>query len=97
MSLLKLTPEKISQLTKNDTLCNHIITLLQCSSPEDYFTDTMDILHKKVIDFHSTFSSVVIPKILTKYLLHALYDSLGHVGATKLYHFIKRLYYFPGM
>ena len=57
----------------------------------------MGILHKKVIDFNNTFSSVVIPKILIKYLMHASHDSLGHVGAIKLYHFLKRLYYFQGM
>ena len=57
----------------------------------------MDILHKKVIYFNSTFSAVVIPQILIKYLLHASHDSLGHFGAMKLYHFNKRLYYFQGM
>ena len=36
---------------------------------------TMGILHKKVIDFNSIFSSVAIPKILIKYLLHASHDS----------------------
>ena len=40
---------------------------------------------------------MVIPQILIKYLLHASHDSLGHVGATKLYHFLKRLYYSQGM
>ena len=57
----------------------------------------MGILHKKVIDFNSTFSSVVVPKIIIKYLLPTSHDSLGHDGATKLYYFLKRLYYFQGM
>ena len=43
------------------------------------------------------FSAVVIPQILIKYLLHASHNSLGHVGAMKLYHFLKRFYYFQGM
>ena len=54
----------------------------------------MGILHKKVIDFNSTFLAVVLLQILIKYLLHASHDLLGHAGATKLYHFIKSLYYF---
>ena len=29
---------------------------------ENYFTDAMGILHKKTIEFNSTFSSLVIPK-----------------------------------
>ena len=36
-------------------------------------------------------------QVLIAYLLHASHDSLGHVGATKLYHFLKQLYYFKGM
>ena len=55
------------------------------------------ILHKKVINFNCTFSVIVIPQIRIKYLLLASHDSPGHVGATKLYHFLKRLYYFQGM
>ena len=43
-----------------------------------------------------TFSAIGIPQILIKYLLHASHNSLGHIGATKLYHFLKRLYYFQG-
>ena len=54
------------------------------------------------------FSAAVIPQILIKYLLHAshyifkyllhaTHDSLGHVGAMKSFHFLKRLYYFQGM
>ena len=56
---------------------------------ENYFVDAMGIPHKKVVDFNSVFSAVVVPQILIKYLLHASYDSVGHVGATKLYHFLK--------
>ena len=40
---------------------------------------------------------MVIPQILIKYLLHASHDSLGHLGATQLYHIPKRLHYFQGM
>ena len=97
MSLPELTPEKIIKLQKNDTFCNNIIHHIHCNTNKNYFTDAMGISHKKVIDFNRTFSSVVIPKILIKYLLHASHDSLGHIGATKLYHFFKRLYYFQGM
>ena len=57
----------------------------------------MGILHKKVVDFNSIFSAVVLPQILKRYLLHASHDSLRHVGTTKLYYFLKWLYYFQGM
>ena len=97
MSLPELIPEKIINLQKDDTFCNTIVHQIHCNIKENYFKDAMSILHKKVIDFNSTFSSVEVPKILIKYLLHASHDSLGHIGATKLYHFPKRLYYFQGM
>ena len=41
----------------------------------------MGILHKKVINFSSTFSAVVIPQILIEYLLHTAHNSLGHTEA----------------
>ena len=57
---------------------------IDCSKHNNYLKDASDILHKKVTEFNSTFSAVVIPQILIKYLLHASHDSLGHVGATKI-------------
>ena len=68
-----------------------------CSKYEDYFKDARGVLHKKVIDFNSVFSAVFAPQILIKYLLHASHDSLGYVGAIKLYHFRKGFYYLKGM
>ena len=92
MSLPELTPDKV---TLQDTFCNNILTNMHCNSHDKYFTDPMGILHKTLVDLNSTFSSIVVPKMLIKYLLHAFHNSLGHIGAMKLYHFIKRLYYFP--
>ena len=66
-------------------------------SYNNYLVDATGILHKKVIGFNSTFSALGILQILIKYLLHALHNSLGHVGATKLYQFLKWLYYFEGI
>ena len=51
----------------------------------------------KVFDLNSIFSAIAMPQIPIKYLLHASHDSLGHVGATKFYHFLKWLHYFQGM
>ena len=70
MSLPELTPGKIIKLQKNDTFCNNIIHHMHCNTNENYFTDAMGILHKKVIDFNSTFLSVIRPKIFIRYLLH---------------------------
>ena len=94
MCLPEFTPDKVVQLQKNDPFCKNILGHIHCSKNDSCFTDTMGILHKKFINFNSTFSAVVIPQIIIKYLLHTSHSSLGHTGATKLYHFIKRLYSF---
>ena len=97
MSFPKFTLDKVIKLTKNEKFCKIILQHIYCSKNDNYFLDAMGILHKKVINFNSIFSAVVIPQMLIKYLLHASHNSLGHTGATKLYHFIKRPYYFQGM
>ena len=95
--LPELTPGKVIKLQKNDMFCKTILQHIHCSKNENYFIDDMGILLKKVINFSSTFSAMVMPQILIDYLLHASHYSLGHVGATKLYHFLKSIYYFPRM
>ena len=47
MSLPKLTSKILTQLQKNDTFCNNIITYMHCSPCGNYFTDAIGILHKK--------------------------------------------------
>ena len=95
MTLPELTPEKYNPTVE---FCNNILQHMHCNTNENYITYAIGILHKKsYMIFKNTFSSVIVPKILIKYLLHASSDSLDHVGATKLYHLLKRLYYFQGM
>ena len=84
MSLPELTLDKVRKLQKSYGLCKNILQHISCSKNENYFQDAMGILHKKINDFDNVFSAVVVPQILLKYLLHASYDSLGHVGTTKL-------------
>ena len=97
MSLLEFIPDKVIKLQKNKPFCKHILQQIHCSKNDNYFIGAVGILYKKVINFNSTFSAVVILQILIKYLLHASHDSLDLIGARKLYHFLKRLYYFQGM
>ena len=94
MSLLELTPEKGIKLQKNDIFCKNIIQHIGCSKYDNYFIDTIGILHKKVVEFNSIFLAKGITQILIKYLLHDSHNSLGHVRGTELYHFHKWLYYF---
>ena len=97
MSLPELTSEKVIKLQKNDTFCKNIMQHIGCNRNDNCFIDAIGVLHKKVGDLNSVFLAIVAPQILIPYLLHASHDSLGHVAATKLYHFLKWLYYFKGM
>ena len=97
MSLPESTSEKVIKLQKNYTFCNNIIQFINCSKHDNYFIDSTGILHKKVVNFNSTFSAIDIPLIFINYLLHASQSFLGHVGVTKLNHFLKWFYYFQGM
>ena len=97
MSLPEITPDKVMKLQESDDFCKNILQHINCCKHENYSQDATGILHKKVIDFNNVFSAVVVPQILIKYLLHTSHNLLGHVGATKLYHFLKWLYYFKHM
>ena len=65
MSLLEFTPDKVIKLQNIKTFCRNILQHIHCSKGDNYFIDTMGILHKKVININSTFSAVVLPQILT--------------------------------
>ena len=67
MSLPELTLDKITLLQKYNSFCSKILTCLHCNAHDKYFTYSMGILHEKVINFNSTFSSIVVPKVLIKY------------------------------
>ena len=52
MSLPELTPDRITLLQKQDPFCNNILAHLHCNTHDKYFTDSMEILHKKVMNFN---------------------------------------------
>ena len=93
MSLPELTPHRVIKLPKSNVFHKNILQQIACSKYENYFQDAMGILHKKVLDFNTVFSAVllfsVVPQYFIKYLLHTSHDSLEQVGAMKLYHFLK--------
>ena len=89
MSLPELTSDKVVKLQENNLFCKTILQHINRSKHENHLWDAIGILHKKVINCNNILSFVVVPQILIKYLLHASHDSLGHVGSTKSYHFLK--------
>ena len=43
------------------------------------------------------FDALVVPIVLTSYILHHTHDSLGHNETLHTYHFVKCLYYWKGL
>ena len=80
---------RVIKLQKSNVFCKEILQHIGCSKFQSYFQDATGILHKNAVDFISVCSAIVATQILIKYLLHASHDSLGHVGATTLYNFLK--------
>ena len=64
MSLSEFSPDIVVKLQKNDTFFQKYLRTYTLQQNDNYFTDAMDILHKKAINFNSMFSAVVIPQIL---------------------------------
>ena len=89
MSLPKLIPKNnpdskmVHSATTLSLTCT--ATHMRITSQTPWASHTKKSLTSTVI-----FSSVVIPKILIKYLLHPSHDSLGHIGATKPISFHKK-------
>ena len=48
-SLPEFTMEKVVNLQKNYTFCKNILEHIHCSKNNNYFTDAMGILHKKLL------------------------------------------------
>ena len=83
MFLPEFSPVQVTKLQKNDTYCTNILQHIECSKDDIFFIDGMGIPYKKVIDFNSTISALVVPQILIKYFLQVPHDSLGHIVARK--------------
>ena len=93
MSLPELTTDKITHLQERIQSAKNYSPALQ---------PTWQVFHRHhgslIQESHWLQQHILIcssTKILIKYLLHASHDSLGHVGTTECFQFIKRLYYLP--
>ena len=97
---LNLSNEKLKELQKRDAECSKLIKQLEANKLEvrkPYFLDSEGILTKTVIDNDHTFEVTVVPRALTGFILHQSHDALGHNGTQRLYHYLKRLYYWKGL
>lgn len=97
---LNMSFDKLIELQAKDPNCHKLIGLLQngkLQPRKPYFIDDNGILCKQVYENDETFEVTVVPKVLTGYILHQAHDTLGHNGTLRLYHFVKRMYYWKGL
>ena len=74
--------------------------LISCKEPHhkvDTFTHSNSLLYEHAMDTTHKFLALVIPKSWHLKVLIKAYDTLGHQGVNRTYHFIKQQYYHKGM
>ena len=93
--MYNLDPEKIKQLQQQDEHKTKITD--KCNSKKNdktaYYLDEHDITYRKIWDGSNIFHAIIVHNTLQPYILYENHYTLGHNRATKLYHFIRRLYY----
>ena len=55
--------------------------------------DEHGIICRKVRDGPNIFQAIMIAKTLQPYILYMCHNALGHNGSMRLYHFIRRKYF----
>ena len=81
-----------------DTFSATILKLLDKKvSLDRYFINDEKLLHKVVREDDKIFYILVVPQTLSKYLLHQVYDALRHNGSSRIYWYLKWMYYWKGL
>ena len=58
-----------------------------------YHLDECGITCRKIGDRPNIFHEIMVPNALQPYNLYESHNALGHNGSTRLYHLIRRHYY----
>ena len=58
-----------------------------------YYLDEHGITYRKIRDRPNIFHAIMVPIALQPYILYECHNALGHNGSTRMYHFIRRYYY----
>ena len=58
-----------------------------------YYLEKHGIMYRKIRDEPNIFHAIIVPNTLQSYILYECHNALGHNGSTRLYHFIRRHYY----
>ena len=90
-----ISKEEIQKLQGKGDFLKHILHMLNQNHVQTrqlYFIRNK-ILMSYVKDKKQTFEPIVLPQSLTNHVLKLAHDEMGHIGSTKTYLLLKRLYY----
>ena len=93
-TMYNLDPEKIKQL-QQDWYITKITD--KCKSKKNdnapYYLDKHSITSGKIREGLNIFHAIMVPNTLQPYILYKSHNTQGHNGSTRMYHFIRRHYY----
>ena len=78
---LSISPEKLINMQNDDTSCKTVMKFInenKLSSSERYIVNDKNLLHKLVREYNKSFHALVVLQAPIEYVLHHLYNDLGH-------------------
>ena len=98
MVQLKLSTENLRKLQAEDKQHSKIREqLIQGHDHPTFLLDNREILYQKVRDKNKYFKAVLVPEKLRKHILFELHDCFNHPGTNKLYNYVQKCSYWPGI
>ena len=98
MVQLKLSTENLKKLQATDKQHSKIREqLMQGQDHPAFLLDDREILYQKVRDNSMYFQVMLVPEKLRKHILFELHDCFEHPGINKLYNYMWKSYYWPGI
>ena len=97
---LKVTTKELVDMQRKQQKYMHIHKMME-KHPNKlgmlYKVREDNVLVKIVRTNNQMSEAVMVPKKMMKYILHEAHERLGHLGAVKLYLFLRKMYYWPNL
>ena len=95
---LKLSTKNLRKLQAVDKQHSKIRDqLIQSQEHPAFLLDNRKILYQKIRDENKYCQAVMVPEKLGKHILFELHDCFDHPGTNKLYNYMQKCYYWPGI
>ncbi len=95
------TAEELVSFQQEDEFCKEHLKKVEsgevAKSIPNYFLDAEGRLCRRSVAGGKLFETLVLPTCLIPAILDVTHHQLGHNGAPRMYEFLKRIYFWPGM